>query len=197
MMTLFRKIGIQLVFPFKNHCSDLIWLPVLQINAHSDLLFFLPTNFMKMDNHVQVCHSKNKSNGIHINDKNEDVAGISNPASWKSGHKCPLGCQGQWHNPESLDAHKRDNCHDHLEYLNKRVERLEKLNESRMNKENVLMVGLQQQPFGAKNDSKMEDMEKIRTGMSQEMNQKQTEFLHQHSANGAVVNTFLLSAGAS
>ena len=154
---------------------------------------------MNMDKHVQACNSDNKSNGIHITDIHEDVVGISNPASWKVGQKCSFGCQGQWHNRESLDAHNRDYCHDHMEYLNKRVVRLEKSNESRMNKENVSMVGLQQRPSSGplKNDLEMEDMEKIRLGMSQEMNEKQIEFLHQHSANGAAVNTVLLSAGAS
>ena len=160
---------------------------------------------MNMDTHDQACHSNNKSNGIHINDNYEDVAGISDQASWKSGRKCSFGCQGLWHNPESFDAHKKDYCHNHMDYLNKRVVRLEKSNESRMNKEygdndiNVLMVGLQQQPSGGpvKNDSEMEHMEKIRSGMSREMNEQQIEFLHQHSVNGAAVNTSFSSAGAS
>lgn len=124
---------------------------------------------MNMDKHVQACNFDNKSNGIHIIDIHEDVVGISNPASWKVGQKCSFGCQGQWHNPESFDAHKRDHCHDHLEYLNKQVVRLEKSIESRMIKENVSMVGLQQQPSSGP----------------------------MHNANGAAVNTVLLSAGAS
>ena len=160
---------------------------------------------MNMVKHVKVCHSNNKSNGIIINDNYEDVTGSSDPALWKSGCECSFGCQGRWYNPESFDAHKRDSCHDHLEYLNKRVVRLEKINESRMNKENenndknVLMVESQQQPSCGpfKNDAKMEDMEKNRLGMSQQMNQQQIEFSHQHSANGAVDNTFLSSASVS
>ena len=160
---------------------------------------FSPIAFVDMEKHIHACHTNNKSNVNHINDDDEDIAGTSDPASWKSGRKCPFGCQGRWHNPESLDSHKRDSSHQHLERLNKRVVRLEKSNESILNKENeendmnVPMVGSQQQPSSPplENDSEMEDMDETGPGMSQ-----QAEFL-QRAAVGAAAAASSSSAGSS
>ena len=133
---------------------------------------FSPFAFVHMEKHVEACHSNNKSNGNIIGDKS--IAGNSDPALWKSERKCPYGCPGRWNNPESLEAHKKEASHQHLEYLNKRVVRLEILNKE--NDMNTLMVGSQQQPSSPPLENETEDMDETGPEMSQQRSQ-QVEYL--------------------
>ena len=134
----------------------------------------LPFPFIHMEKHVEACHSNNKSDSNIIGDNNKSIAKTLDPALWKSGQKCPFGCPGRWNNPESLEAHKTEASHQHLECLNKRVVRLEKSNESILNKEkeendvNTPMVGLQQQPSSSPLENETENMDESGLETSQE-----------------------------
>ena len=141
---------------------------------------FSPFAYIDMEKHVKTRHFNNKNNDNIIDDDDENIAGTSNSASWKSGRKCSFGCQGRWHSPESLKKHKTDASQQHLERLNRRIVRLEITNESTMKKENeengmnMPMVRSQQQPSNLpwENDSEMENMDATGPEMSQQTSQQ-------------------------
>ena len=121
-----------------------------------------------MEKHIHTCQSNTKTASNNVKNEAEEIAGTYDSSTlWKSGQKCPFGCQGLWQNQESLEGHKRDSFHQHLQRLNWRVARLEVLNrpitikENGKNDMNVPMVG-SQQPSNSPletNFEMMEDME--------------------------------------